>query len=335
MLPALISLLIIAASPYTDTQQRFSVALPDGWGLAPRFGQTEGMRFSRKLADRHGAGQAYVAIEARENVSVSEWIRTSSHELQLGEHQVKASASQVGGRPSRRVRATKGRAVVRCDYVGAGAWVFRLCFEGTRRDLRLVQADVKRMLRSFKPTVGSAPTAPMADVPVLQAAPSAVPDRLYGQFKSEAGTTLQLLRDGRFLLGPAEGIFEAQGNLLVLVTAKGNRIEFRYVVSAQTLTLTSARLGKPAVYRRIEAAASADPKTLVGSWGGSGTKLVLKSDGNFTLGTHEGKWVAEGGKLRLRRISGEVVSYTYRLNSEGLALSGGDLDDVVRLKPQR
>ncbi len=334
MLPAaIISVLITAAAaPYTDTQQRFSLTLPEGWGLAPRFGQTEGMRFSRKLADRHGAGQVFIGIEAREQVGVSEWIRSSSQNLTAAGHKVRPSDSQVGGRPSRRVRAVKGRAVIRCDYLPAGAWVFRLCVQGTRRDLRLVESDVKVMLQSFRPKVGADPSA---DVPIAPLAPTPIAAPLLGRFKSDAGSILQLHRDGRFALGPAEGVFEAQDDLLVLITAKGKRIEFRYVLSRGTLTLTSSRLGKPAVYQRIKARASADPIELTGTWGGAGTKLVLKPDGNFTLGAHEGKWVAEGDKLRLRRRSGEVVSYKYRLSSEGLALSGGDLDDVIRLKAQR
>lgn len=325
---------LAAATPYADTQGRFFLSLEDGWELSPRFGETEGMRFSRALPARHGGGRVYFEVEVREDLSAPDWSEVSMSTLERQGHSTHRGASRVGARSAQRVTARRDKHKVRCDYVQAGARAYRLCLEGGARDLRVVNDDVQAMLTSFRaesdgkarPSVKVAPSSGPS-------APEGSAVDLSGHYKSEAGVIFELNPRGHFRLGSLEGSYEVQGDLLTLRPDQGKETTFRFSMQAGTLSLLSSRLGAPARYRRIESAGSSSGGgSPVGTWQAGEVKLVLRKDGTFVLGADEGKWECEKDVLRLRKKNGEVVGYTYSLTHGSLRLSGGDLDDPVRFE---
>ena len=336
----MLSVLIICAAltpsaPYEDTQGRFTLTLAPSWSLAPRFGQTEGMRFARTLAERHGGQTAYLEVEAREQGEASAWADRSAAALRRQGHRVRRSRSRVGGRAGLRVRAKKGRHHIRCDYLQAPDLAFRLCAEGSQRDLRVVAEDLERMLSSFQVGGGTAEGA-SAPAPALQAEAARPSSSIEGRFVGATGTVFELKPGRRFTLGSASGTYTAQDGLLRLSMPQGKEVSFRYTLQGDLLTLTSTKLGKPATYRKSRPGAQTNASgRLPGAWQAGSIRLVLKGDGSFSLGDDEGKWVAEQGHLRLRKKSGDVVSYLFTVTQDALHLSGGDLDDPVQLTRAR
>lgn len=331
----IISAALTASAPYEDTQGRFTLTLAPSWALAPRFGQTEGMRFARTLAERHGGQTVYLEVEAREQGEASSWAERSAAALRRQGHSVRRTPSRIGGRAGLRVRAKKGRHHIRCDYLQAPELAYRLCAEGSQRDLRVVAEDLKRMLGSFQLGGGRVESAsrPEPSPPSSAARPSSP---IEGRFVGTTGTVFELKPGRKFTLGSASGTYTAQDGLLRLSLKQGKEISFRYTLQGDLLTLTSTKLGKPATYRRSRAAAPAEGGgRLPGAWQAGSIRLVLKGDGSFSLGDDEGKWVAEQGHLRLRKKSGDVVSYLFTVTQDALHLSGGDLDDPVKLTRAR
>lgn len=330
-------LALCAGAPYADTRGRFALTLPDGWTLAPRFGDTSGMRFARTLAARRGGRTAHLGVEVREEGAAG-WPAQTAQRLADEGFSTRERPGRVGGRRAVRVTATRGSERIDCRFLDDEGVGFRLCLEGEVVDLRLLREEVKVILRSFR-----GPPAPSADPPMDAPAPERpaptgeVPRALLGAFESGAGTVLVLEAEGRYRLGDSRGRFEVQGQLLELRPERGAPVAFTYEVDPEGLTLRSARLSAPARYRRRGAADPPElsPARIAGRWQSGEVVLVLEAGGAFSLGSEEGQWMLEDGLLRLRRKNGDTVSYSATLKSGTLRVSGADLDRTVTFRRVR
>lgn len=74
-------------------------------------------------------------------------------------------------------------------------------------------------------------------------------------------------------------------------------------------------------------------EALVGRWetrvGESSVELALISDGTFGMGSMSGRWSADAERLTLIGDKNQALTYRFRVASDYLFLSGGDLDEPV------
>lgn len=381
--------LCVGARPYDDTKGRFHIELAEGWDIAPQFGDLSGMTFRRILKTNRGEAPALllVHVDPEKATSAKSYADMVERELEkqpgfkrLGEH-----PGIVGGQPalvreyrmlaSRRPKIEKR---VAAYYLETGGHVYQLHVESTPRGLQRVSRDVSEMLASFKPTAG--PPELKIDTDALgltESAPLAGaaregarsgpngPNNPIGRWVNENGRVLVLGDDGSFALDETTGRFEIAGDKLTLIIPGQGRESFTFALAAaqDTLTLSSANLGEPMVYRRAGShrtadhraerssagesadgsgssgaggggASIADAAALIGAWvtptPKGPLKLDLRGDQSFTMGPMAGRWSASDGRLRLTQEGGgRTIEYAARLERERLHLSGGDLDDEV------
>lgn len=325
MFPLLMAATLAAAAPFQDTRGRFALELPEGWGLSPRFGDTDGMRFERRLSARMGGGVAHLSVQVRPELDPEAGARADAAALAAQGYQVRRGAARVGGQAALRVTAERGGQVIRDDHIPG----FMLRLEVAARDRRAVSKEVKAILRSFRAR-GAAPAAPKPP-------PAPAPGALEGRFESDVGTVLSLDGQGGFQLGASAGRYVVRGDALTLTPDGGAAQTFRYQLDGEVLVLTAPALTQPMRYRRQAPPRSASP---AGAWRTAGPdgelRLTLHPDGHFELAGQTGQWMVETPWLRLRRSDTEVVSYHFTLSDQTLRLSGGDLDDEVaftRVRP--
>ncbi|MCA9548669.1 MAG: hypothetical protein KC933_01455 [Myxococcales bacterium] len=333
MFPLLLAASLAVGLPYQDTRGRFALELPEGWALAPRFGDTDGMRFERRLSARVGGGVAHLTVHARPDLDPRAQARAEAAELRAAGYRVKEGRAKVGGQAALRVTAERGGEVIRDDHVPG----FRIRLEVQGRQLRPVSREVKAILRSFR---AGAPASRPPDEDVEAPPPPPAPRAdLVGRYESDVGTVLELDAQGGFRLGGSAGRYQIRGDSLTLAPTGGKTLTFTFRLSADALVLSAPALKAPMVYRRAAASEGGRGGSPAGRWRAAGpdgpVELLLSPDGRFELAGQQGQWVVDAGMLRMRRSETEVVSYRFTLSDHALRLSDGDLDDEVTFQRVR
>lgn len=323
--------LVAAARPYEDTRHRFSLRLPEGWRLAPRFGDLYGMSFERSLPEQGGrVASLTVHADPIPASSLPEFAdRVESEWGGSGSTRVSEKKGQVGKQPALirelEVNDARGARRARSYFFEANGRFFHVRLEAPLASLRALDREVDGVLSSFRPGAAAAAAAPRAADP-----------RFLGRWVGAGGVVLALDGDGGFVLGNRAGTFTLQGATLRLQVPGKAAIAFEVELGGggQALTLRSPSLPEPAVYRRASEKAPSEPGApadrLDGRWAAQGPQgellLVLARDGAFRLGPLIGRWEASDGRLTLRGARGESVIYRFELTDRGLTLTGGDLE---------
>ncbi|MCK6552920.1 hypothetical protein L6R52_44260, partial [Myxococcota bacterium] len=354
-----------SAAPYEDTRRRFSLELPSGWGLAPQFGDTSGMVFQKKVVARRATTLAILVVRLDDYAATDVTDYANKMEAELkglpGYKRIAERSALVGGKPALvrelRVLASKEPKIEKtivAHFVEASGHHYMLHFESTSADLHRFQDDLAAILASFRPQlVASAPREPIGRAELDPRGPA---PNLAGRWMNDDGLVLVLGGDGSFALAEASGRYEIKDGALTLIIPGQGRESFTFTHDdvAGTLTLASANLGDPMVYRRIKGGAPTPPPRtepkksapglppaiaeLVARWTTptpSGPLVMeLRGDRTFTMGKMVGQWDATLDRLTLTRGGEELVSYRYRWSGDQLALTGGDLEEEVVFQRQ-
>ncbi len=332
--------LSIAARPYHDTKERFSLELAPGWEMAPQFGDTLGMVFKKLLGRRSQAMALFMVRVAPPGTAGSRTFADATEQVfasQPGFRALGESRARIGGQSGfvRRYQVQLDRSSpikkqIDAYFLESSNNVYLIHVETTVSARARIDADVTAMLASFRPG-GAAPNdaPPPAGVPAARA--------VAGRWINDDGLILVLDSDGTFALAEVGGHYEATADTLTLIIPNKGRESFTYVLAARTLTLRSPNLPTPMTYRRVEEGAKHRTATdLVGAWKTVGTpravSLELKNTGRFVMGEFEGKWRYEDGRLHLERSPSEVITYDAKLDGDRLILAGADLDRPIALK---
>ncbi len=324
-----------AASPYEDPKGRFTLQMEDGWALRPQFGDTSGMTFARPLRGRRGEGVALFWVRVEPGTAFLSFVEAVEAALaaQPGFTRLGEQNQTVAGVPGLvreyRAQVAKTRYEKRmvAYYAAVDGRMVLLHAEGPERDFERIRGEVAQMVASFRLT---GPTRAASR-----------PARLTGRWKADSGLVLALGDDGSFALAEVSGRYEIESDSLTLVLPAG-RETFSYILADDILTLSSNNLEEPIVYRRQSGSKPA-PKAqvltdtaLLGRWANkkAGVELALAGNHQFELGEFRGRWVLLGDKLQLERSKTEVITYQMALQGDRLTLSGGDLDDPLRLRRQ-
>lgn len=347
--------LTTASRPYEDARRGFRITLAEGWALSPLFGDTEGMVFRRDISSRRGEGLALLMVRSVPLPAggLEAYMAGVERELgaQPGFRRLEDRTARIGGREAEvRVYRTLVSAEsrlekqIRAHFLAASGRAYLIHLEAPPRDLARIEPEVEAMLASFE-VLG----------PRREGVSDPRPTRpsLAGRWVNDDGLVMVLGADESFALADVAGRFEVKGDTLTLVIPGQGRESFSFVLDpgAETLTLSSANLEAPMVYRRGGRSAEAprksggdapgdapgtgpaDPSAIAGTWetssGKNTVRLTLRKDGGFRLGPHAGKWSASGGTLRLERSATDVISYRFHVNNGALVLEGGDLDGPV------
>lgn len=342
-----LSVALIGATPYEDTQGRFRLALPDGWGLAPQFGDTFGMSFEKPLGrDRVATFLVHVDPVSADDVGgfadAVEGLHDASRQYRrLGEEKARVAGQQAVVRRYAAVGASGGRVRVQAWYVRAGKRFFHLRTWAPSGMLRSVIGEVEGMVASFHPGAAAARgRRPGGGASARQA--EVAPDELIGVWWNAEGVRFALGGDGGFVLGGAEGRYRIEGRELILKPSSGGTLRFSYALVRGGLELKSPALDKAARYTRRRAAASTSERGTeaaaapIGAWKTSTPKgpmiLTIAADGAFSMGTMRGTWVVEGDRLVLAAAEGERASYRFKQRGSTLTLSEGDLEKPLTLR---
>jgi hypothetical protein len=336
-----IALLSIAARPYRDTKDRFSLELAPGWEMTPQFGDTLGMVFKKLLGKRRPTMALFMVRVAPPGTAGSRTFADATEEVfasQPGFRKLGESRVEIGGEDGfvRRYEAQVDRDSgikkrIDAHYLEAGGNVFLIHVETTAAERPKIEADVSFMLSSFEPgrSTGRSPPPPP---------PSSAP--IAGRWINDDGLILVLEADGSFALADVGGRYEASGDSLTLIIPEKGRESFSFTLGEKTLTLRSPNLGSPMTYRRVDAQGKAPShhrrEELVGAWETVGTRetvsLELRKSGKFTMGEFSGKWRYERGQLHLERSKSEAITYEVKLEGDRLILAGADLDRPIALR---
>ncbi len=333
----------LGAAPYEDARRGFRLELPDGWALAPRFGETQAMVFTREVRTRRDRGLVSLTVRSEAgHPTFTAFVEAQERALsaqpgfaRLGERRAPLGGSPALLREYRAELAPGEEKRLRAYFLPAPDRAYLALVEGRARDLERVDKELAVALASFRTLGVSAPPPP----PPPRAEPG--PGAVAGRWENDDGLVLVLGSDGGFVLGELTGRFELDDRTLTLVIPGQGREPFGYTLDATagTLVLESSNLEAPMTYRRRGAGqaapaprAAAPAGGLAGDWrAGEAVVLRLGADGRFELGSHRGTWSAEGALLRLDRGGGEVISYRHRLEGAELVLEGADLDAPLRL----
>lgn len=301
-----------SARPFSDVQRAFSLTLLKPWAVSPGFGELRRMSFSAPERVRlsiellpTGLGLAR-GVAARLKADGGAFDRAARPLTVAGVEARGALAKLSGRRAGYFGYAAGGRAYVIALYAPAGRW-------------RTSRRQAEALLASFAVHPHEARPAP--------------PPGIVGRWRGEAGQRLELRADGRFSLADHEGSYSLEGDRLRLRLDGGEPRIFRIErPSSKRLRLQLEGEGTRVEYRREEA----QPPRLVGRWiATQGPKprlvLLLKASGRFRFAAASGRWSAERGALSLSAGPTEAMRYRYRFVGAQLELSGGDLDDPLRL----
>ena len=314
--------------------------LEEGWVLTPRFGDTQGMVFSRQ-GSRRGPKIALFMVRVEEaSGAISTWMRALEEGLrgQPGFKRLSERQTQIAGQPGlirdykTQVSSTVEKRI-RWYVFAVRSRFYLLHAETERRHMRRIMPEIKRMVRSFKAKGGRSRTEPM------EPAESAIPSgALVGAWIADSGLVLDLRAGGRFSLADVSGRYELNADTLTLLIPNRAAQKFRYQVDLVrgTLVLSAPGLAEPIRYRRKAAGGSGSPKVsagaaaLLGRWKAGGVQLSLLRDRTFKMGSNfSGRWKAQGGRLELIRSASERLTYKYKLSGKRLTLSGADLDQPL------
>ena len=237
---------VSATTPFTDPLERFTVELPTGWSFAPLPGDTTGVSFRRELDGvpanfsvrllrvKKGTGAAAVAADLARLVQKQPGYRIVAEEL-----------DSLAGRP-----AFRRRYVVNIN--GDVAWpkmveirvavhnhqAYVLHAETLAEAFGVFEKDFKKLFASFHPRDVAKTKAPS----------------LAGRWRMQvdANVLFELSEDGRFILGDVVGIFRVVGQQLITQMPNGAEETFTWKITDDMLTLSSANLDEPIVYRRAD-----------------------------------------------------------------------------------
>ncbi len=324
------------ATPYEDTQGRFRLDLGEGWTLAPRFGDTQGMVFEHRGTRRGEVAVFMVRVQEAEG-SLQSWGEALERGIrgQPGFQRLRSSRTTISGQPARvqnyraLIPQTSGvQKRMRWYLMAAGDRFYLLHAEGEQRLFRRLLPEFEAMVRSFRIPKPKRP----------QSAASAMPS-LQGAWVAESGLVLSFQADQRFRLSDLSGRYELSGDRLILHPEGRAEQRFQYSVDLVkgTLTLQAPGLPKPIRYVKRSAKISqkeptkrSDPRSLLGRWKAGGIILVLRADRSFSMGKNfSGQWRAKDGRLELIQSKSERLSYRYRVLGGHLTLSGADLEKPV------
>lgn len=288
-------LLGLLASPYVDPDARFRLEPGEDFELAPRFGDTEGIRLIQDAPARRGGGPAVFELRV-----------VADHLCQ---------GAPVAPR-------WKGRGALRRARLGDHC--LEVHIEGSARAQRRAAPAIRTMLASVRLPEG-------ASAPEVEPAPR--PHRLHGRW-SDGARTLQLGADGRFVLGRVEGAWRADARRIALAGPGGAPILLDYTLDADALILRGDAVGGEARFHRTKKAGAppgpeaptVGPAELSGVWRTDGGELRLGRDGRFQFGSFSGQWTVEQGQLHLRAGPADELLYRVELDGARLRLSGADLD---------
>ncbi len=268
------------ARTYEDTRARFRLQLPRGWVLAPKFGDLDGMVFSRSFA-RGSSGLVQFAVRVKPDQSMAEVKRGLEGTLNQegGFTPAGRRRTKIRGYPAERLEyharhGTQGR-----TQKTTRIWLFRafektyiIRLEGQKSDLRRVHREVTKMLRSFEPLSASAarPSRSPSSRPSLakpQKAPRPSPERsapelgaesLVGLWKARAGqgqsssvVILRLDEGGRFLFESFSGTWRVDQGALVLQARPTETIRYECRLKGDSLVLSKGDLDAPIFFERV------------------------------------------------------------------------------------
>jgi len=332
----------LSAKPqtYEDTQGRFSLKVPIGWQLAPKFGDIDGIRFRRPVGREGDA--AWFSINVLETSRVS----LGSAAKRDAEGNLRSVGWRAKG-PFRKISfgsfegmtrmyhrtepdSETGARAIQVRWVKMGNHVFRGVLALPRAALRLRLAqDLTDFMEGIRPNKGRSSSA-SAQVPEAD---------LIGTWISETAGTLELKEDGRFALSQdgtvvKRGQYRVTGNRFIMVANKETRFGFSLDSDRQTLRLRSPKLGESIKYVKHNPAAS--KKLLLGQWKRIGTSsgllLVFRRDQSFQMGRSAGQWQISGRRLRLFGEGRAEISYRFQVLSGHMTLSSGDLPGPINFR---
>jgi hypothetical protein len=337
---------LLGAKPYEDTRHRFRVELPEGWALTPQFGDVHGMVFQRTLGTRQRRSLGTLIIHTDSSSGVDTKQYAEQHERALstqgGFERVKESAVMIGGLPAlaREYRALASKKpeikkTMRAHFLEVNGVKYLLHFESITRDFTKLEGDITTVLASFTPLAKSSGSSETAEQIAIE--PERAAANLAGRWVNDDGLVMVLGGDGSFALDEANGRYEVRDNVLTMIIPDKGRESFTFAYDAGegTLTLSSPNLGEPMLYRRVGASSAKASPTgdLTGRWitpTASGPLVLdLRRDKSFVMGSSTGQWSVSGDRLTLIRNGADMLRYTFRLNGDRLALSGGDLEVEV------
>lgn len=335
---------VVHAAPvasYVDTKQRFEITLAGGWELAPMPGDTTGMTFRRLMS----GVPALLHVKVIKPPPGQTLKQTVAAEDALFRDEIGYAAGSevpaaIGGLPGVRrtvsVYASGDRSTVRAVelYVlHAYGYAHVLQFETLDANRGQLTRDVDRMVASYVPRVGRELSTPLSGVWI----------------NTGGGPDLTLERTGEFRMGPLNGGWQADGGQLTLQITSGAE-RYGYLLSGDTLTLSSPNLGGDLVFRR--SSSSARPKEmpvavrtgplmreeLIGRWralDAAATEplvLQLASGGSVAFGGLSGRWRYSTGRLTITSTQGTMITYAASMTEGRLVLSGGDLERELTLE---
>lgn len=331
----------VAAKEYVDTKKRFSVKLPRGWKLAPRPGDTSGMRFRRDLGGKFALARVSVRPRGPKETleqSLDRAMRTFTTEIGFSKGpELPTSVGLLNGQQRDfTVFANGDKRTVRAISVyalHAFGHVHVIQVESLEKNRKKFARDVNRLVGSYEPLAGKDVYA----------------DLVSSWENAEGGPTLVLAEDNRFEMGPLRGHYTADGGRLTLIVPEGQEF-FRYKVDRRSLSLDKSgdvtlykRRGAPRFSSKGKTKAVAKKLTrgdLIGRWRALDAPatepltLHLAPSGSVAFGPLAGRWRYRAGLLTIRSVAGETVTYTVSKSRGKLILGGGDLEKDLRFAPE-
>lgn len=342
---ALFSLAVGAApkgGPYVDTKKRFEIAPAGGWELAPMPGDTTGMNFRRIVAGVPALLHVKVVkANAGQTLKQTLAVEDASFKNEIGYNPGTDVPVTIGGQQGLRrtlsVYASGDRSTVRgveLYVLHAFGHAHVLHFETLEKSRSQFTRDLDRMLASYVPLAGRDLVAPLGGLWI----------------NTGGGPDLTLEDTGEFRMGPLNGGWQADGGQLVLQIPTGGE-KYRYVISGDTLTLSSPNLGGDLVFRRSSSSKRAKElprapvrtgplqrEELIGTWSvleAASTeplKLRLAAAGSVAFGGLSGRWRYSTGRLTITSTQSTTITYSASMTDGRLVLSGGDLDKELTLE---
>jgi len=248
---------LVAATPFTDEQSRFSLSLPDGWSVAPRVAASDGVAFRRQV-DNLFALILVNVMPAEAGLSLHKIAADSGRVVAgtPGYRLVADGVSKLGALPAFRRRYVQlmtadGRWQKMCEdrwAVGQGR-IYLVHAETVAESFGTFEQDFEMLFASFgMPTAAAAAAGDLLlDSPVV------------GRWMM-AGTTdtqLDLRADGTFSLLNLQGTYTVEGAVLHMRPSGAAEESYRWRRTGKDLVLESAALGKPIVYHSVKVAGPA------------------------------------------------------------------------------
>jgi hypothetical protein len=315
-----LALAAVVAAPFTDTQDRFTIDLPEGWSFAPQPGDVTGAAFQRKT-DNALAVCVVKILPVADGVDLAMFTKelTKAVKNEKGYKQLIEELDTLGGLPAVRrryivfINGDPKLVKMAEDKVAlADGRGFIIHMETLADAFPSFEADFDELVASFRPK-----NLMLTDSPAQMQAQR----ELFGRWamKTDPSTVFDLRSDGTFDLAGAKGVWKVENNQLVALAEGGGEERFRYVLKGASLELRGAGLPEPILYVKQTPAAE-----VTGKWASEGHRLQLGPGKSAMLDQSPGTFSVKDGAIEL--VLGkkkQKLTLRYRLDAGRLVLDGG------------